>query len=83
MFKDIAYLIDVSYAPNSNGRDMPYETGREIYVDVRSVKRTEYYESLKIGTQLTLTFVTSYHDYNGESTLLYNGAKYRIERAYS
>lgn len=74
----------VAESPEARGVfDEATETTRQIYCDVRSVTRTEFYRAKEIGIEPTYIFVLSnYAEYNGEKTAIYNGTRYRIVRTY-
>lgn len=75
-----------------------FETGKEckeneIFAEVKSVGRTEYYEALRAGVKTSQIFDVNPDDYqmgcivkSGKkyrpSKVIYEGSEYRIERTY-
>lgn len=47
-----------------------------------SVKRNEFFEAMRSGIRLALVFHIAVDDYQGETRLLYENTKYKIEKTY-
>ena len=59
------------------------ESEREVFAEIRSVTRSEYYTALNAGIQPEYVFkLTAEDDYQKEHFLKYGGQKYRIVRTY-
>ncbi len=59
------------------------EDGREVYAEIRSATRSEFYNALNAGVQPEyIIALTLAEDYEGERYLRYQGQKYRIVRSY-
>jgi SPP1 family predicted phage head-tail adaptor len=59
------------------------ETVREVFAEIRSVTRSEYYTALNAGIQPELVFkLTLDADYQGELFLRYQGKRYMVMRTY-
>ena len=59
------------------------ESEREVFAEIRSVTRSEYYNALNAGIQPEYVFkLTVEDDYQKEHFLRYEGQKYRIVRTY-
>ena len=58
------------------------ETPRQVYCDVRSVTREEWFEAGRNGLQPVYVFVMFEPDYQGEKIVEYNGKRYGIYRTY-
>ena len=63
--------------------DAQTETTRRVFAVVKSVGMREFYTAQEQGLEPSLVFVLSdYGEYNGETLVDYNGARYRIIRTY-
>lgn len=82
MFREVLTLI--AEDPKTHGvTNKPKETGRTVYVTVRSVGMNEAYQALANGLQPQFVFILSdYSDYENEKICEYNGTRYRILRTY-
>ena len=59
------------------------ETARQVYAEIRSATRSEYYTALNAGIQPSYVFkLTADGDYRNERYLRYQGLKYSIARTY-
>lgn len=89
LFRDIACLLtDVKVGT-------PYTERTEVFVDVKSVARSEFYASLQTGTPLTIAFSLRVSDFKMADVTLqsgkrfqptrieYDGRVYTIRRTYS
>lgn len=82
-YRDVAELIAIERAQNENGYQVETETRTEVFVDVRSIKRSEFYQSLQAGRALSLAFLVRACDYAGQERLAYDGREYRVVRTYT
>lgn len=57
--------------------------GRDVFADVKSVKRSEFWAGRQSDVELVLTVGMRACEYDGERLLDYNGKRYRVERAYT
>lgn len=83
LYRDVAQLIAITTTEDRDGYDVETETRTEVFVDVQSVKREEFYKSLRAGVELTAAFLVQVCDYDGQQRLEYAGKQYTIVRAYS
>lgn len=83
LFRDVADLIAVERGEDADGYDVETETRTEVFVDVRSVKRSEFYRSLQAGRKLDIAFLLRACDYDGQERVGYGGKVYRVVRDYS
>lgn len=74
----------VSESPEAHGIfDPPTETEKEVYCEIHSVSRNEYYRAMENGLHPSFVFVLSDEaEYNGEKICLYNSKRYRVVRTY-
>lgn len=57
-------------------------TGRDVFAQVDSVTRSEFFEAGRAGLDPAYRFTVFYADYEGEDTVIYNGKPYGIYRTY-
>lgn len=81
-FSDRVELCEDQHTPNKNGYPEHDYPGREVWADVQSVKRDEFYKSMAAGLTLTLTIVVHAEDYNSEPVVKFEGRLYSVQRAY-
>ena len=55
----------------------------KVWVAVRSVGQSEYYQAAQVGLKPQLVFVVSSVDYSGESEVYYKGKRYSVYRSYT
>lgn len=83
LFSDVITLIsEKTVGQDADGYKKIQETRREVYADVQSVKRSEFFEALKAGVKEVIAFQVSCHDYKNEKILEYDGIRYHVERSY-
>lgn len=58
------------------------ETQREIFCQVDSVSRAEFFAAGQSGLRPEYRFTVFFVDYQGETRLIYNGARYAVYRTY-
>jgi len=84
LWRDAAYLIEITAEPDADGYVTETETGRRsVYVDVQSVKRSEFYAAKQSGANIIQTFLVRSVDYSDEKRIEHKGTAYRVERAYT
>jgi len=72
LWRDVATLIKVESAPDSDGYTVETETSRrEVFVDVQSVRRSEFYAAQQAGMTVALVFNVRAADYEGETLIEY------------
>lgn len=77
-------LIQEAYEQDDNGVwcDTSTTNEREVFAQVDSATRAEFFEGGRNGLNPELVFTMFYGDYNGERVLLYDGKPYGIYRTY-
>ena len=61
----------------------PEQETRTVFVEVRSVSRSEWYSAQAQNIQADIVFVMTVDaDYNNEKELVYHDQKYRVIRTY-
>ena len=75
----------VSEAPKAHGIFEPAaETGRQVYCQVNSVTRSEFWRAHEAGLNPSYVFrLSEAEDYQGEKIVIYRGVRYRVLRAYA
>ena len=82
-FRDVAELITVTTTEDKDGYDTSIESFVEVFVDVKSVTREEFYRSMQAGKELVRSFDIRACDYDGQPRIKYDGKQYKIVRAYT
>lgn len=79
---NVIKLIKEICTQDSIGQFVPVETSRQVYCDVRSITRTEWFEAGRNGMQPAFAFIMFGPDYEGEKIIEFNGKRYGIYRTY-
>lgn len=80
---NIIYLIhEISEQDDIGQFVTPHEEKRQVFCDVRSITRAEWFEAGRNGMQPSLTFVMFAPDYQGEKIIEFEGRRYGIYRTY-
>lgn len=75
-------LIAETYTMDELHQQIPTETYRQVYCDVRSIMRSEWYEAGRDGLQPSFVFTVFGPDYEGEKIVEYNGQRYGVYRTF-
>lgn len=75
-------LISTTKTQNAYGIWETTETTRNVYCQVDSVTRTEFFEGGRNGLNPEFRFTLFFGDYQGERTVTYNGNTYGIYRVF-
>lgn len=57
-------------------------TDTEVFADMRSVGRAEFYQALQANVKAAIVFRVRAADYAGQTRVVYNGAEYDVIRSY-
>ena len=80
----VAYLISSTMVKDAIGQSVAgEEIRREIFIEVSSVSRAEFFAAGKTGLTPEFVFKTAAVNYSGESEIEYGGKRYAIYRTYS
>lgn len=82
MFDAVISLISKTCTQNAVGANVVTESKREVFCNVSSVGRSEFYQAMQAGHGLSYVFTTHPINYEGEEELEYNGERYGITRTY-
>ena len=83
LYRDVVTLISVTGGTDADGYPQVTESATEVYADVKSVKRSEFWLAHQSNVEMAIAVYIRSCDYNGERLLKYDGVRYRVERAYS
>ena len=60
------------------------ETSSEVFCDVRSITRTEWFEAGRSGIEHpSFIFIMNRNEYEGQKIVEYNGQRYGVYRTYA
>lgn len=76
------YLIDNGYTQDKRGVWRKNPTPRGVFVQMKSVTRTEFFDGGRNGLNPAYQFTIFNADYNGEKVIEYNGEQYGVYRTY-
>ena len=79
---NIISLISEKHTQDSIGQFISEEVKRDVYCDVRSISRAEWFDAGRNGFQPTFIFTMFAPDYNGEKIVEFEGQRYGIYRTY-
>lgn len=85
MYNDIAILINKIKTDNVDeyGDDIFEEERSEVFVNVKSVKYSEFYSAHIAGFNPEIIFeIADYYDYKGQPLIEYDGEIYKVIRTY-
>ena len=79
---DVLKLISKTYTKDKYGVSKASETEREVFCEVSSISRNEFFEAGRNGLNPEYRFVIAEAEYHGESLIEYRGKRYGIYRTY-
>lgn len=79
---DVLTLINQTYVKNDRNRFVESEERREVFCDVLSITRSEYFNAGRSGLNPEYEFRIFKGDYNGEKLLIYKDHPYSIYRVF-
>lgn len=82
LYGDYVTLISVKTEQDEDGFQKNIETENEVYADIRSTTRSEFYDAMRSGIAVSIMIKISAHDYNNERLLIYDDERYEVVRAY-
>lgn len=75
-------LLASTYVQDKYGVWTETMSSRDVYCQVDSVTRSEFFEGGRNGLNPEFRFTMFFGDYNGEQTVVYNGNTYSVYRTY-
>lgn len=79
---NIINLISEEHVQDDIGQFHSRKSSRQVYCDVRSITRSEWFDAGRNGLQPTFIFTMFAPDYNGEKIVEFDGKRYGIYRTY-
>lgn len=79
---DVIKLIKTVQTQDDFGVWRPAETEREVFAQVNSVTRSEFFEGGRNGLNPEYVFTMFEADYEDERIVEYNGLRYAVYRTY-
>ena len=79
---DILELIKSTYAVDDYGVRRATESSREVFCKVESVTRSEFFGGGRAGLNPDHKFTIFAGDYDGETIIQYEDARYSVYRVY-
>ncbi len=80
---EVVTLISVTKEKNAYGIESGTESRRDVFVNVQSVTRQEFFDAGQAGLQPQYVFVMFGPDYEGEKVVEYKGKRYSVYRTYA
>lgn len=82
MVDGVITLISKTSQKDAYGRTVPTETTRDVFAQIDSVSRAEFFAAGQNGLNPEYRFTVFSGEYNGEREADYNGVRYSIYRTY-
>lgn len=79
---DVITLLASTKTQNKYGVWEEKLTSRDVFCQVDSVTRAEFFEGGRNGLNPEYRFTMFFGDYEGEQTVIYNGLTYSVYRTY-
>lgn len=84
MYDHIIKLGTITYEQNAYGQEVETFDWKEVYADVLSVTRVEFYSAAMASIKPTCVFVIAdVDDYNEEQVISYDGKLYDVIRTFT
>ncbi|WP_297420487.1 phage head closure protein [Clostridium sp.] len=75
-------LISQTIIEDEIGNQIPEEIKTNIYCDLKSIGRNEFYTAAKSGLRPEVVFVIHNYEYSGEKEVLFESKRYKVIRTY-
>lgn len=82
MWKDIVTLRTATMIADSFGDEVKSYTDVDVFVNKKSVARTEFYSSSMAGLKVDTVFQVRSEDFAGQTEAIHETVNYEIIRAY-
>jgi SPP1 family predicted phage head-tail adaptor len=83
LFRDIIKLISITYGENAMGDMIEQKVKRDVFANKKSVRQSEFYQSMATGLRPEIMFEVRSVEYANEKKLEFNNKEYNIIREYS
>ena len=80
---DVIRLISQQKTKNKYGVDVTTNTAKEVFCQVHSITRQEFFDAGRNGLNPQFMFTIFHGDYDGECEVEYAGKTYAVYRAYT
>lgn len=82
MWQNELILISKTFEFDDIGNQVPIENKTEVFCNVKSVSRSEFYNAATAGLKPSLVFVIHDYEYNNEETVEFENNRYKVIRTY-
>ena len=82
MIDGVITLVSKEHTKNEDKAIVETESTREVFCEVQSVGRSDFYSAAQAGMALEFVFITNPINYAGEQELEYEGERYAVTRTY-
>ena len=79
---DVIKLISKEYTKNKYGISVPENSVKEIFCQIHSITRQEFFNAGRNGLNPSFVFTVFFDDYHGEPIVEYKGESYSVYRTY-
>lgn len=79
---DVINLITQTISTDTYGNETATESKTEVFCEVDSITRTEFYAAANTEIQPDLKFTVFFGDYSGQMVIEYNSARFTVYRTY-
>lgn len=79
---EVITLVSTTQAQNEFGVWTDAQTTKDVFCQVDSVTRAEFFEGGRNGLNPQFRFTVFFGDYSGERTVIYKGNPYSVYRTY-
>lgn len=79
---EVITLLGETQTQNDFGVWVPQRTSKEVFCQVDSVTRAEFFEGGRNGLNPEYRFTMFFGDYNGEREVIFKGNAYSVYRTY-
>lgn len=82
LFSNELILINNVFSFDDIGNQISEEERIEVFCNVKSITRAEFYNAATTDLKPSITFVVHLFEYNNEEKVEYEGVQYRVIRTY-
>ncbi|CAI3226976.1 Prophage pi2 protein [Clostridium neonatale] len=82
MWQNELILISETFEFDNIGNQVPTEKETEVFCNVKSVSRSEFYNAANTGLKPSLVFVIHDYEYSGEEIVKFEDNRYKVIRTY-
>lgn len=79
---EVLTLVSATYAADEIGQRVPTETTRDVFCNVQSVSRAEFFAGGQAGLKPSYVATLFRYDYEGEQVAVLYGERYSVYRTY-